>query len=143
MASVNKRECRSRWTSASRVACTRKNRRTGVKSGGKARERIHRHGRLYFPVGLISIIRKRITHSLHAPSTWSVSLHSPHSPNSRYPLTRVAHTSLLSHSSLFRLGRRAATTIVPSVVHFASCHLPRAAGTRCILLCVFLSLLVE
>lgn len=51
------------------------------------------------PVELIPIIRKRITHSLHAPSTWSVSLHSPHSPNSRYPLTRAAHT-LLAHATL-------------------------------------------
>ena len=99
----------------------------------------HTHtGRLYFPVGLISIIRKRITHSLHAPSTWSVSLHSPHSPNSRYPLTRVAHLrsrhslNLLLSPPFFRLGRRT-TTIVPSVVHFASCHLPPCY--RCTYVC--------
>lgn len=44
---------------------------------------------LPFSVKLIPIIRKRITHSLHASSTWSVSLHSPHSPK----LALSAHTS--------------------------------------------------
>lgn len=75
-----------------------------------------------FPVGLISIIRKRITHSLHAPSTWSVSLHSPHSPNSRYPLTRVTHLTHGKPSLPFSVSGPAATTIVPPVIHF-TCHL--------------------
>lgn len=51
------------------------------------------------PVELIPIIRKRITYSLHAPSTTSVSLHSPHSLNLRYPLTGVAYLTLLPKSS--------------------------------------------
>lgn len=106
---VNKSECRSCCTRC-RVAGMREHNRTGVKSGatrapeGREKKRSGAAGKArqagtrppLFPVGLISIIRKRITHSLHAPSTSSVSLHSPHSPNSRYPLTRVTH---LTHAT--------------------------------------------
>lgn len=157
VASVNKRECRSRWARR-RVACTRKNGRTGVKSGGGAKHAVrpkranlvHIHtytGRLYFPVGLISIIRKRITHSLHAPSTWSVSLHSPHSPNSRYPLTRVAHLRsrhslnlLLSPPFFVSAGENHhRRSFSRSCSHRATCPCATDVLT-CILLYVFFSL---
>lgn len=77
------------------------------------------------PVELIPIIRKRITYSLHAPSTSSVSLHSPHSLNLRYPLTGVACLTLLPKSSSLSFSPLLCSTLflscycyVPPVIHF-------------------------
>lgn len=121
----------------------------GDKKRGRKKSERERHGwskarepgtrPSLFPVGLISIIRKRITHSLHAPSTWSVSLHSPHSPNSRYPLTRVTHLTHGKPSLPFSVSGPAATTIVPPVIHF-TCHLLSVCHGSFLPFSVFLSL---
>lgn len=90
------------------------------------------------PVGLIPIIRKRITYSLHAPSTSSVSLHSPHSPNSRVIRPQKSHTtltlfpkpsSLIFSSTLLSTFVTATATCHQSFTLRGTCS-PRCAAQR-------------
>lgn len=88
---------------------------------------------LPFSVELIPIIRKRITHSLHASSTWSVSLHSPHSPKLALSVhTSYVHTYTHMHAhtslSLKLLAKSSSfpsfSTLYPSPLRHVSFSLP-------------------